>query len=444
MSEPFDLLLRGGTCVLPWGDVAVADVGIAGGRIVDVGDLTGTPAAEVVDCTGLHVLPGVIDSQVHFREPGLEHKEDMGTGTAAAALGGVTAVMDMPNTRPPTASASDLADKCRRAKDRAWVDMAFFVGASAANVEDLGTMESLPGCAGIQMFLGSSFANLLVEDDATLAQVLAQGRRRVVVHCEDERRLRERLHIAREGRDVALHPVWRDETAAVEATRQAVALAKGLNRRLHLLHVSSAAEMAFLKDHHDMVTIEVTPQHLTLSAPDVYQRLGTKAQMNPPIREAAHREALWAAVRAGLVDVIGTDHAPHTLADKAKPYPQSPSGMPGVQTLVPVMLTHVAEGRLSLSRFVDLTSAGPARVFGLAGRGRIALGFGAHLTVVDLAAKRRITDGWIASKCGWTPFDGMNATGWPVMTVVGGRVVMRDGQLLGPPQGTAIRFLEVG
>ena len=440
MPQTFDLILRGGTCVTPAG-TSVADIGLREGRIAAIGHLDGS-APETIDCTDLHILPGVIDSQVHFREPGLEHKEDFATGTAAAAMGGVTAVFEMPNTKPATTDAAALADKCRRAKGRAWVDMAFYVGASPENVDDLGGLERLPGCAGVKMFMGSSTGDLLVADDATVAQVLANGSRRMAVHCEDEQRLRERYTIVEGGADPVMHAEWRDVDSAVFATRRLLGLAQGVKRRVHVLHVTTAEEMAFLKDFRDIATVEVTPQHLTLSAPECYELLETYAQMNPPIRDGHHRDALWQALDDGIVDCIGSDHAPHTRDEKNKPYPGSPSGMPGVQTLLPVMLDHVAKGRLTLQRLVDLTSAGPARLFGVAERGRITVGFGAHLTVVDLKARRMITNRWMVSRCGWTPFDGMTTTGWPVMTIVGGRVVMREDELIGDPSGDAVRFLE--
>lgn len=441
MDQTFDLLLKGGICATPAGLVA-CDVGVRGEKIAAIGDLGRADAAVTLDCGGLHVLPGVVDSQVHFREPGLEHKEDLSTGTAAAALGGVTAVFEMPNTKPGTVSAADLADKCRRAKDRAWTDIAFYVGATRENLEELPELERLPGCAGVKLFMGSSTGTLLVEDDATLAQVLAQGGRRMAVHAEDEARLKQRRALVEGGAPVSRHPEWRDAETARLATERLLSLARGLKRRVHVLHVTTAEEMALLPRYRDIATVEVTPQHLTLAAPEAYERLGTRAQMNPPIREARHRDALWAAVAQGLVDCLGSDHAPHTLEEKARPYPDSPSGMPGVQTLVPVMLTHVNAGRLSLERFVDLTAHGPARIFGIANKGRVALGFDADFTLVDLKARRTITDRWIMSRCGWTPFDGFEATGWPVVTILRGGVVMRDGELLGRPAGTAVKFLE--
>ena len=442
MSQTYDLILRHGTVVTPNGrertDLAVRD-----GRIAAIGDLgQAASGAEEMDLRGLTVLPGVIDTQVHFREPGHEHKEDLASGTAGAAQGGVVAIFEMPNTKPSTTTADAINDKLARARGRAWVDHAFFIGASADNIGHLTAWERLPGCAGVKIFMGSSTGSLLVADDATLAAVLADGSRRVAVHCEDEGRLIERKHLAVEAGHPRAHDHWRDVETALMASRRLIALAEAAGRRVHVLHVTTAEEMAFLAGHKDLATVETTPQHLTLAAPECYERLGTYAQMNPPIRGIHHREALWAAIANGVVDVLGSDHAPHTREEKNQPYPQSPSGMTGVQTLVPLMLNHVNDGRLTLERLVDLTSAGPARIYNIAGKGRIAVGYDADFTVVDMKAERIITNDWIESRCGWTPFDGKKVTGWPTATIVRGRTVMRDGQLLGSPQGEPVRFQE--
>ncbi len=445
MTEHYDLIIKGGTVATPNG-VAPADIAVTGGRIAAISAPGRTPggaeAAEVFDAAGLHVLPGAIDTQVHFREPGNEHKEDLASGTAAAALGGIVAVFEMPNTAPSTLSAADLDDKLARARGRTWVDHAFFMGAAAENAAELGTLELLPGCCGVKIFMGASTGSLLVEDDETLFEVLKHGRRRVAVHAEDEARMRERVGIAREGGDPRFHPEWRDVETARRATERLLRLARRAGRRVHVLHVTTAEEMPLLAAHKDIATVEVTPQHLTLSAPDCYERLGTLAQMNPPIREARHREALWRAIADGVVDVIGSDHAPHTREEKAKPYPGSPSGMPGVQTLLPLLLDHMNAGRLSLARLIDLTSAGPARIYGIARKGRIAVGFDADFSIVDLKARREIAADWLAAKCGWSPFEGQRVTGWPMATVVRGRVVMREAELQGDPVGAPVEFWE--
>jgi dihydroorotase len=439
MSRRLDLLVRGGTCVLPAGK-ARADVGVIDGRVAEVGDLAGVAAAAELDATGLHVLPGVIDAHVHLREPGFAHKEDIATGTAAALLGGVTAVFDMPNTRPATTSAEALADKLARARGRAHCDVAFFVGASGDNTADLARLEALPGCAGVKLFMGSSTGSLLVSDDEAVAAVLRSGRRRVAVHAEDEERLRERRNAFALPGHPESHPTWRDAEAAALAVARLLAIARRVARPVHLLHASTAEELDLAGAARDVATVEVTPQHLTLEAPSCYERLGTLAQMNPPIREARHRAALWRAIRAGLVDSIGSDHAPHTREEKARPYPESPSGIPGVQTSLPLMLDHVSRGELTLEHLVELTCSGPARVFSVAGKGRIEPGFDADLALVDLARRQTITNAWVRSRCGWTPFDGREVVGWPVATVLRGRVVMRDGEILGPPSGEPVRF----
>ena len=440
-ERSFDLAIAGGTVMTPMGRVT-ADVGVRDGRIAAIGDLGRVAAAERFDASGLHVLPGVIDTQVHFREPGLEHKEDLESGTRGAAKGGVTAILEMPNTSPNTDSAEALADKLSRAQGRAWCDHAFFVGATDGNADKLATLERLPGCAGVKVFMGSSTGSLLVADDETLRKVLAGGHRRVAIHAEDEARLIARKALLDPAAGAAQHPHLRDVEAAVRATRRVLALARETGRRIHVLHISTGDELPLLAAAKDVATVETTPQHLTLSAPECYERWGSYAQMNPPIREARHRDALWRAVVDGVIDVIGSDHAPHTREEKDRPYPASPSGMPGVQTLVPLMLDHVNAGRLSLERFVDLTSAGPNRIYGIANKGRIALGYDADFTVVDLKARRTITNDWMETRCGWTPFDGMTVIGWPRATVVRGAIVMREDELLGPPAGAPVAFQE--
>ena len=441
-SRRAELLVVGGTVVTPNGTERI-DIACADGRIVALGELQASWSADTtLDASGLHVLPGVIDSQVHFREPGLTHKEDLETGTRGAVLGGVTSLFEMPNTHPLTLWEADLQAKLDAAQDRAWCDYAFYIGGSDINAEQLGTLENLPGCAGVKVFMGSSFGDLLADEDAVLRRILRHGQRRMAVHAEDEARLRQRKALVEASGDVRQHHQWRDVESAFKATRRIVGMAAEANRRLHVLHVTTAEEMAFLAQHKRRVTVEVTPHHLTLHAPECYERLGSLAQMNPPVREQHHQDALWQAIRDGVVDVIGSDHAPHTREEKAKPYPQSPAGMTGVQTLLPLMLDHVNAGRLTLQRLVDLTSAGPARVFGIEGKGRIALGYDADLSLVDLKAQRTIHDDWIASRSGWTPYDGMAVIGWPIHTVIRGEIVVRDEELLGEPQGRTIRFLE--
>ncbi|MEN9874157.1 MAG: hypothetical protein RL186_1054, partial [Pseudomonadota bacterium] len=287
----------------------------------------------------------------------------------------------------------------------------------------------------------ASTGSLLVADDEGIARIIKAIARRAAFHSEDEFRLAERRALARPG-DWTSHPEVRDVEAAVSSTKRLLRIARAAGKRIHVLHISTAEEMVLLRDNKDIASVEVLPNHLTLAAPDAYERLKGLAQQNPPIREARHRDALWAAIEAGIVDVLGSDHAPHTLEEKARPYPASPSGTPGVQTMLPVMLTHVAEGRLSITRLVDLLCHGPQRVFGLAEKGRLAVGYHGDVTLVDLKARRTITNDWIASKSKWTPFDGMEAKGWPIATIIRGQVVMRDDTIVARGLGAPVRFLE--
>ncbi len=437
MAPTFDLLFRNGTVVNQDG-VHACDVAVSGGRIAGLGSFSPESAGETVDCTGLHLLPGVMDTQVHFREPGLTHKEDLESGSRAAVMGGVTAVFEMPNTNPLTTTPERFAEKVAAAHHRMHCDFAFWVGGTRGNAREVAELERLPAAAGIKVFMGSSTGDLLVEDDEGVAEILKRTRRRAAFHSEDEYRLIERRGERVPG-DPASHPVWRDAEAAMSSTRRLVRIARETGARIHVLHISTAEEMVFLKDHKDVASVEVTPHHLTL-ADDLYARLGTLIQMNPPVRSASHRDGIWWGVTQGIADILGSDHAPHTLEEKARPYPDSPSGMTGVQTLVPIMLDHVAAGRMSLERLVDMTSAGPARLFGITGKGRIAAGYDADLTVVDLSRRETIRNEWIASKSQWTPYDGRTVTGWPVGTVVRGTRVMWEGDLTAPGTGEAVRF----
>ena len=439
MANTFDLILKGGTVVNHDG-TGVRDVGVTNGRIAAIGDLGSASAGETIDCRGLHILPGVVDSQVHFREPGLEHKEDLESGSRAAVLGGVTAVFEMPNTNPLTTSEATLADKVSRATARMHCDFAFWVGGTRENAKDVAELERLPGAAGIKVFMGSSTGDLLVEDDEGVASILRNTRRRAAFHSEDEFRLRERQNL-RVDNDPSSHPIWRDEIAALQCTERLVRIARDTRARIHVLHISTAEEIAFLEHHKDVATCEATPHHLTMSSDD-YARLGTLLQMNPPVRAARHRDGIWHGISQGVVDVLGSDHAPHTLAEKAKPYPASPSGMTGVQTLVPIMLDHVNVGKLTLERFVDLASHGPNRIFGMARKGRIAAGYDADFTVVDMKRRETITNAQAGSKAGWTPYDGKEVTGWPVGTIVRGIRVMWEAEITTPSQGRAVEFSE--
>lgn len=438
MAERYDIVIRGGVCVLPWGEAAT-DVGVRDGRIAALG-VGAADAGEVIEAAGLHVLPGLIDPHVHLRDPGDASVESIPTGTRAAVLGGLAAVFDMPNTSPSVTGAETLAWKQGYAEQVAWCDMGIYVGATRAHTQALAGLEQERGVCAVKVFAGSSTGDLMIEDDASLEAVMRSGRRRISFHSEDEYRLQERRPMFKVGDPYSDHAVWRDVECAFLGTRRLMALARKTGRPAHILHVSTAEELAYLKEFRDVATAELLVNHLTQWAPDVYEQLGGYGVMNPPIRDRRHYEAAWMAVRDGTADTIGSDHAPHSRAAKERPWPETAAGLTGVQTLVPIMLDHVNAGRLSLARMVDLMCAGPARVYGAVGKGRLAAGYDADFTLVDMARQRRLENDWIASPCGWTPFDGMMVTGWPVATIVRGRVVMRDGEVLGEPSGRLVRF----
>jgi dihydroorotase len=418
-------------------------VAVRDGKIVLVGDLTGVEADRTIDAGGLLLLPGLIDTQVHFREPGLTHKEDLESGTRAALHGGVTSILEMPNTVPPTTSREALADKLKRASGRAWCNYGFFVGASADNISELASLETEPGCPGIKVFMGSSTGSLLVESDEDLLQVLKNGKKRFPVHAEDEPRNRARKELISDHPSVAEHPFLRDSESARLATERILRLSKETGRPVHILHVSTAVELPLLRAAKDTglgTTCEVTPQHLFFAAPECYERLGTWAQMNPPIRSEHDREALWGAVHDGLFDVFGSDHAPHTLEEKSKPYPQSPSGMPGVQTMLPVLMNFVAEGRLSVQDVVRMGCENPSKLYGIKGKGFIAEGFDADLVLVDPEWRRTVETSFLQSKCGWSPYEGLTLQGWPRLVILGGQVSIEGEVRAGEPSGTMLRF----
>lgn len=438
----YEIVIKNGTIVSGEGRFQ-ADVGISDGKIVRVGDIPANQGRTIVDASGKHVLPGAIDTQVHFREPGNEHKEDLETGSKAAVAGGVTSFFDMPNTNPPTATQDALNQKLELAAGRCWANYAFYIGATPENAGQLDQLERLPGCCGVKVFMGSSTGDLLIDDDGVLERVLANGVRPCAVHSEDEARLRQRKPLFEKDPNPANHPVWRDVETAVLSTRKLFDLAAKTGRRVHLLHVSTADELGLIEKAREQgvkVTAEVTPQHLFFFAPDCYETLGTLAQMNPPIRDSWHQLALRKAVAEGLFDVVGSDHAPHTLEEKALPYPKSPSGMPGVQTLLPVMLDLASDGLLRLEDVVRLLCENPARLFGIKNKGFILEGFDADIAVVDLTETRIVRKEILFSKCGWSPYEGEALTGWPTDVIVNGRLAFSAGRHQGPPCGKRLEF----
>ena len=439
MAQHHDLLLTGGTCVLPWGTASV-NIAVRSGKISGIAVPAGDTADETIDLAGLHVLPGLIDPHVHLRDPGDATVETIATGTRGAALGGITTVFDMPNTNPAITDASAIAAKRAHIEHTGFCDVGIYVGATRANTPELATLEVLPGVCAIKLFAGSSTGDLMIEDDAGIEAVMRSGRRRIAFHAEDEYRLQARRPQFHTGDPYACHMAWRDPECAFLGTRRIMALARRTGRPAHIVHVSTEEEFDYLAGFRDIATAEVLVNHLTQIGPDCYEQLGGYAVMNPPIRDARHFHAAWAAVADGRVDTIGSDHAPHSRAAKERPWPETAAGLTGVQTSVPIMLDHVNAGRLTLERMVGLMADGPARVYGALCKGRISAGYDADFTIVDLQRERTIDNDWIVSPVGWTPFAGKRVKGWPVMTIVRGHVVMRDDEIVSGPLGRCVAF----
>ncbi len=432
-----DLLIKNGQCYID-GELKNVDVSIKDGKIKDIGQIS-EKSKDSIDAKGLTVLPGCIDTQTHFREPGSTDTEDLNSGSRAAVAGGITAVFEMPNTNPPTSSKNEFKRKLDLAKDRMFCNYAFYFGATADNSHELADLKNLEGCCGIKLFAGSSTGNLLVANEKDIETVFKNSSKVVAVHSEDEEILNINKKLIKKG-DVHTHPIWRSEECAISSTRRIVNIAKRHNKRAHVLHVTTKQEVDFLSQHKVNVTFEITPQHLTLYAPDCYDKLGTYAQMNPPIRDKSHYDRLWYAIRNNLNDTIGSDHAPHLKINKEKEYPNSPSGMPGVQTLLPVMLNHVNNGKLSLKQLIKLVCENPIKIFGIKNKGFIKIGYDADFTIVNMNKDIKIQNKNIESKCGWSPFNGYSFKGSPIATIINGKIKMLNGKILGEPEGLPLDF----
>ena len=389
-----DLIIKNGQCYID-GELKDVDVAIKDGKIQQIGQIS-EEAKETINAEGHTVLPGCIDTQTHFREPGSTDTEDLHSGSRAAIAGGITSVFEMPNTNPPTSNMKEFQRKLDLAKNRMYSNYAFYFGATADNADDLASLEGLEGCCGIKLFAGSSTGNLLVDKEADIEKVISKADRIVSIHSEDEEILNIRKKFIKKG-NVHSHPEWRNIETAMSSTRRVVKIAERYNKKIHVLHVTTKEEVDFLAMHKKNVTFETTPQHLTLYAPDCYDKLGTYAQMNPPLRTKDHYDRLWVAIKNNIVDVLGSDHAPHTKKNKQKEYPNSPSGMPGVQTIFPVMLDHVNNNKLSLEQLIKLMCENPCRIFGIKNKGFIKEGFDADLTIVDMNKEVTIKDEMIAS-----------------------------------------------
>jgi dihydroorotase len=426
MSENYTLIIKNGSCYIN-GKLVKTDIGLSGNKIKKIGRIE-LNSSKVFDATDKLVLPGVIDTQVHFREPGSTDREDLESGSRAAVLGGITSVFEMPNTNPPTSNLLEFEKKLNLAKDRMHCNYAFYFGATPDNVNQLSKLKNLKGCCGVKLFAGSSTGKLLVAKEEDIEKVISSSDRVVSIHSEDEEILNIRKKFIKEG-NVHSHPEWRNNECAMSSTRRVVKIAERYNKQIHVLHVTTKEEVDFLAMHKKNITFEITPQHLTLYAPDCYDKLGSFAQMNPPIRKKEHYDRLWTAVKNSIVDVLGSDHAPHSKEDKSKKYPASPSGMPGVQTILPIMLNHINNKKLSLEQLIKLMCENPCKIFGIQNKGYIKEEFDADLTIVDMSKEQTIKNEMMATKCGWTPFHDMTVKGFPVATIINGKVVMSNGKV---------------
>ena len=433
-----DLIIKNGSCFIE-GNLVKTDIGITKNKISHIGNLENENSKEIYDAENLIVLPGCLDTQVHFREPGSTDAEDLNSGSRAAIVGGITGVFEMPNTNPPTSNKKEFQNKLNLAKNRMYCNYAFYFGATPENQEELADLKSLEGCCGVKLFAGSSTGNLLVHKEEDIEKVFASTSKIVSVHSEDEEILNQRKKLREKG-NVLTHPIWRNEESAISSTRRIVKIALRLNKKAHILHVTTKEEVDFLSQNKGNITFEITPQHLTLTSPECYEKLGTFAQMNPPIRDKSHYDRLWYAVRNNYNDTIGSDHAPHLKENKLKDYPETPSGMPGVQTLMPVMLNHINEGRLKLEQLIKLLCENPVKIFGIKNKGYIKKDYDADFTIIDMNKVIEIKNEKIESKCGWSPFSGHKFKGTPVATIVNGKIKMKDGVILGDPEGAPLQF----
>ena len=432
-----DLIIKNGQCYID-GELKDVDVAIKDGKIHKIGDIS-EEAKEVINAEGQTVLPGCIDTQTHFREPGSTDTEDLNSGSRAAIAGGITSVFEMPNTNPPTSNMKEFQRKLDLAKNRMYCNYGFYFGATPDNANDLANLKDLEGCCGIKLFAGSSTGNLLVQHEKDIEIVFKNSSKVVAVHSEDEEILNRNKKLIKDG-DVHSHPIWRSVECAISSTRRIVKIAERYKKKAHILHVTTKDEIDFLSQHKGNITFEITPQHLTIYAPDCYNKLGTYAQMNPPIRDKSHYDRLWYGVKNNLNDTIGSDHAPHLKINKDKTYPNSPSGMPGVQTLMPIMLNHINDEKLTLEQLMNFVCENPVEIFGIENKGFIKEGFDADFTIVDMNKKILIKNENIESKCGWSPFEGIEFKGTPVSTIIAGKIKMKNGKILGEPEGKPISF----
>ena len=421
--------------VLPT-EICKTSVLVEDDRIAVIDAAVHTEADEVVSANGLHLIPGVIDDQVHFREPGLEHKEDLRTASRACAKGGVTSYFEMPNTNPSTITVQRLDEKLQLAASKSVVNYAFYVGATPDNVEELQQAKRTPG---IKIFIGSSTGQLLVDEQAALERIFAETTLPITAHCEDETTVRANKERFADSTDVADHSKIRNREAAIIATRRAIDLATRYKHQFHVLHVTTADEIPLIADSPDWVTAEACSPHLFFTQDD-YERLGTKIQGNPSVKTSADQAALWQALHDGVIRVVATDHAPHTMEEKNQSYPKSPSGMPSIENSLALMLNAANENKCSLEQVVRWMCEAPADIWHVANKGRIEVGYDADLVLIDLAKETAVRDEDQLTKCGWSPWHGTTLKGWPVRTWVMGNEVFRDNGADSKPSVTDKNF----
>lgn len=440
------LLLVNGK-VVNEGRVVEQDILISDGRIESLGPWAPSGDTEVVDLAGAHVFPGVIDDQVHFRDPGFPDKATIESESQAAVAGGVTSFFDMPNTRPATIDRVSLASKKDVAGRTSYANYAFYMGATNTNLEEIKFVSHRDTC-GIKVFMGASTGNMLVDDRAVLSGIFQASAVPVVTHCEDSPMIwaAENEYRAKYGDDVPMsaHPAIRSAEACYKSSSFAVGLAKRFGTKLHVLHLTTARELSLFEPgpiESKQITAEACVHHLWFDESD-YEALGTRIKCNPAIKTAEDRAALLRGVADDLIDVVATDHAPHTIEEKKRKYFDAPAGLPLVQHLLPALLEQHKSGHFSLEKIVEKTAHNPARLFKVVDRGFIREGYFADLVVVDLNESTLVTPEQIRYRCGWSPFEGVRFSSAITMTVLNGSIVYRDGEIVGPPQGREIEFQE--
>ena len=418
--------------------ISKADILISNGKISDIGSLSDIEVDHTIDASDKYVVSGIIDPQVHFRDPGLTHKEDLNTGSMSAAAGGITTFFEMPNTNPSTITIEKLNEKYQTANQKSLVNYSFFLGATPDNIDEI---KKLEGNCGIKIFMGSSTGDLLVDNDIALEEIFKLSNRVIAIHGEDEKILKDSANLIK-GEAFSNHTKARPVEAAVEATTKAINLALKYEKRLHVLHLSTAEEVKIIREHKatGLITCETTPQHLLMHAPDIYDKIGAFAQMNPPIRGKRHQDELWRGLLDGTIDCIATDHAPHTLDEKHLPYGQAPSGMPGVQTSLTLMLNQVSKGKINLKDVIKWMSENPAKIYRVKNKGAIKIGYDADITIIDMDKEKTILNNDMYSKCGWTAFDGEKTKGWPITTIVNGNIVYENEDLNLDVRGKKVLF----